>query len=297
MTEPTDSELRIFNGPRRLEKAMHMLEGIVRGVTIDGKLNDDEIAVLAAWIGENGEFRFRHPFTEVVPRLEQIINDSIFDEEERADILWLCDQFMTGSEHFDEVTADLQILHGIMGGIAADAVITEDELRALRGWLDEKPHLHGCWPFDEVNSIVSAVMSDGRIDADEHQMLLEFFADVLTFLEHKSLNRKETASSPFVGGVCASDPQIEFEGRRFCFTGAADRGTKQELQETVIDRNGRVEKSVVKALDYLVVGARGNECWAYSAYGRKVERAIELRKSGHQLLIVHEFDFWDAVEG
>ena len=52
----------------------------------------------------------------------------------------------------------------------------------------------------------------------------------------------------------------------------------------------------MNALDYLVIGANGNECWAYSAYGRKVEQAIELRKSGSRLTIIHEFDFWDAVE-
>ena len=116
MSDTSEHEIRRFNTPRRLEKAMHMLEGIVRGVTIDGRLNDSELIVLSEWIGENAEFRAKHPFTEVVPRLEQIINGSVFDEEERADILWLCEQFTTGSTHFDEVTADLQILHGIMGG-------------------------------------------------------------------------------------------------------------------------------------------------------------------------------------
>ena len=77
---------------------MHMLEGIVRGVTLDCRLNDDELIVLSGWIGDNSEFQNKHPFTEVVPRLEHIINGSIFDEEERADILWLCQQFTTGSK-------------------------------------------------------------------------------------------------------------------------------------------------------------------------------------------------------
>ena len=34
MADTSDRRIRILNGPRRLEKAMHMLEGIVRGVTI-----------------------------------------------------------------------------------------------------------------------------------------------------------------------------------------------------------------------------------------------------------------------
>lgn len=296
MPDSSEQDIRVFNGPRRLEKAMHMLEGIVRGVTLDSRLNDSELIVLADWIGENAEFRNKHPFTEVVPRLERIVNGSIFDEEERADILWLCEQFTTGSNHFDEVTTDLQILHGIMGGIAADSEVTVEELRALREWMNEKSHLHRCWPFDEVNSIISAVLADGKVDAKEHEMILHFFADVLTFLNHKSLNRKAPSESSFVGGICAVAPTIQFEGRRFCFTGTPKRGPKRELQKVVEEKQGKVEKSVVKGLDYLVIGADGNECWAYSAYGRKVEQAIEYRKSGEKLTIVHEFDFWDAVE-
>ena len=91
MADKSDRLIRVFNGPRRLEKAMHMLEGIVRGVTLDRRLNDDELIVLSELIGENSEFRNKHPFTEVVPRLEQIINGSIFDQEgiENGDILLL----------------------------------------------------------------------------------------------------------------------------------------------------------------------------------------------------------------
>jgi len=33
MPDSSEQDIRVFNGPRRLEKAMHMLEGIVRGVS------------------------------------------------------------------------------------------------------------------------------------------------------------------------------------------------------------------------------------------------------------------------
>lgn len=49
------------------------------------------------------------------------------------------------------------------------------------------------------------------------------------------------------------------------------------------------------AADFLVVGADGNPCWAFACYGRKVEMAIDYRKQGCKLLIVHENDFWDAA--
>ena len=48
-------------------------------------------------------------------------------------------------------------------------------------------------------------------------------------------------------------------------------------------------------MDYLVIGAEGNPCWSYACYGRKVERAVELRKEGLRIMIVHERDFHDAL--
>ncbi len=50
-----------------------------------------------------------------------------------------------------------------------------------------------------------------------------------------------------------------------------------------------------KKVHYVVIGAEGNQCWAYSCYGRKVEKAIKLRKEGVRVVIVHELDFHDAV--
>ena len=50
-----------------------------------------------------------------------------------------------------------------------------------------------------------------------------------------------------------------------------------------------------KRVDYLVIGADGNPCWAFACYGRKVEKAVELRKSGVRIMIIHESDFHDAV--
>lgn len=297
MSEADEKQIRIYNTPRRLEKAMHMLEGILRGMTMDRRLCDQELLVLDGWISEHREFRNKHPFSEVLPRMEQVLEDRIVDEEERADLLWLCDQFVTGSQYFDSVTADLQRLHGIMAGIAADSRITVTELRALSDWMDDHEHLIGCWPFDEVAGLITGVLADGRIDADEHDTLLHFFADVLAFLNHRTVSRPDPMLPAFRGGICAVQPNICVEQRRFCFTGKPKRGPKRLLQEAVEQRAGIVEKSVIKQLDYLIVGAAGNECWAYSAYGRKVEAAIHNRRNGAKTLIVHETDFWDAIEG
>jgi len=52
---------------------------------------------------------------------------------------------------------------------------------------------------------------------------------------------------------------------------------------------------VTRRVNYLVVGADGNPCWAYACYGRKVEKTVALRKKGSAILIVHENDVHDAI--
>jgi hypothetical protein len=56
-------------------------------------------------------------------------------------------------------------------------------------------------------------------------------------------------------------------------------------------------KAVTKNTDYLTIGADGNPRWAYACYGRKVEQAIQYREEGFSILLVHEYDLWDALEG
>ncbi len=91
-------------------------------------------------------------------------------------------------------------------------------------------------------------------------------------------------------------PEIIFADRLFCFTGTSERGPRTYLVETVEKLRGRFHLRIRDDTDYLVVGADGNPCWAYACYGRKVEEAMKRRRDGHRLLIIHEHDFWDAVE-
>jgi hypothetical protein len=97
-------------------------------------------------------------------------------------------------------------------------------------------------------------------------------------------------------GVCAATPAIEFPRRTFCFTGTPKKGTKKDLANATIDQGGLVVGNVRKDLNYLVVGGAGSECWAFACYGRKIEMAMSYRKEGLPIQLVHEFDFWDAVQ-
>ncbi len=71
--------------------------------------------------------------------------------------------------------------------------------------------------------------------------------------------------------------------------------SRKYLAGVVEELGGKFHPRLTDDSHYLVVGADGNPCWAYACYGRKVEDAVKRRRKGPQLIIVHEYDFWDAV--
>lgn len=283
-----------FTSRSRFEKSVNSLIGIVEGIAIDGSINSTEIGFLENWLNEHLELKDKHPFNELVPVIESAIQDGELSEDERADILWLCER-LTSTEFTNRTTADMQRLHAMLGGIVADGVITEDELRGLSSWMENHDHLKKCWPYEEVENMIFRVMADKKIDEKEHDELKGFFSEFIALYDNKTIVTPLILDVQNIGGLCAICPEIEFDGFKFCFTGASARFKKSELSYMVTKLGGEVSENMTTKTNFLVIGAEGNPSWSYACYGRKVERAVELRKSGVKLLIVHENDFHDAV--
>jgi hypothetical protein len=281
-------------GRARLEKAVNSLIGIVEGIAIDGVINSMEVGFVRSWLHENIELRNSHPFTELIPVVEAAVADGILTEEERLNILWLCSRLQS-TEFFDQTTADMQRLHGLLAGIVSDQIISERELRGLSEWLSDHEELKTRWPFDEIESIVTAVLRDGKIDDNEHRMLRNFFSEFVAITDNKTIVSPLLAGGGTIVGLCAVCPEIHFSGKRFVFTGASEKSSRDEFAALIQRHGGLMSESVSKKTDYLIIGADGNPCWAYSCYGRKVEMAVSLRKKGVPIHLIHENDFWDAI--
>lgn len=279
----------------RLEKEMSTLRGMLKGISADSIINDQEFNFLEAWLEDHDAIQNSHPYNEIFEPIRTALQDRILAEEEKEDLLWLCDR-LSSKSFYDQTTIRLQELHGILGGLVADAVISSAELQALREWLDANEDLRTRWPYDEIDSLVSSVLSDGEISEEEHRMLLDFFAEFVEVLDDKTISKGILIENESVKGVCATCPEVQFVGSTFCLTGASSKYQRKEFEDKITQLGGEIVKTVCKRLNYLVIGGDGNPCWAYACYGRKVEKAIELRKEGYQLLIIHEFDVHDAIE-
>lgn len=285
-----------FTGKSQLEKSINSLLGLLEGIAIDGKVNSGEVGLLRIWLEDHQDVAHRHPFNELIPTVAAAVSDGVLDAEERADITWLCER-LRSTEFFDKVTADLQRLHALVGGIAADRVISLEELRGLSEWLAEHEHLKTCWPYDEIDALNTRVLADGHIDEAEHQMLLDFFTEFLAVLDERTIVQPVVATGidKTIGALCAVAPEVAFRGSTFCFSGASSKYKRSDFEALVRELGGEPLSNVSAKLNYLVIGADGNPCWAFACYGRKVEKAVELRRKGVRVVIVHENDFHDAV--
>jgi NAD-dependent DNA ligase len=278
----------------RLDKAINTLLGLVEGISLDGIIKPIEREYLESWSRDHRDAIDLHPFDELIPVIASAISDGRLDAEEREDIRWLCER-LRSTQYYDRASADMQRLHAVLGGVAADGIVSQDELLALRQWIDEHEHLRTLWPYDEVSSLITGVLSDGKIDDVEHDLLRAFFGEFRARSAPSNTQGSVVPSTTSLNGICAACPEIEFAGMKFCFTGESARYTREQLTETVTRLGGSVTGSVSGKTHFLVVGAEGNPCWAYACYGRKIEKAMELRREGARIVIVHESDFHDAV--
>lgn len=285
-----------FTKPKRVNTAMHNLEGLLKGIAMDDEITVHEAITLRDWLVENEEILRHDPFAELKSLIDNSLEDGNIDENEKKDILWFCDKFTTEDNYFSAITSDLQRLHGILGGIMADNLIEKHELDGLRSWLDDHEHLNNCWPFDEIDSLVTLVLEDGKIDDREHELLLDFFGDFFKLSNQASSKTPMLESSTTITGICTIDPEIIIKNRLFSFTGFSKRAPREKIIAIINESGAIFSEEVTEKVDYLVIGADGNPCWIYACYGRKIELAIQWQKRGEKILILHENDFWRAIE-
>jgi hypothetical protein len=295
---PDHASFLQFARKQDLDRHVQTLVGVVQGIVADGVVGATEVSALRAWVDALGPADRRGSLGPLAETVERVVADGVVDAEEVKDLNWALEQWTRPNRYQDVVRADVQRLQGMLAGLLADARLTDDEIHALDRWLREREHLRGAWPYDEVRAFVRHVLRDKVVTDEERELLRNVFAHAAAgdALETVTVTGVDLASLT-LPGICAVNPEVEFPERTFCFTGASARRKRSEMRRIVEDLGGRTHAGVVPSLHYLVVGAEGSPCWAFAGYGRKIEETMTLRRAGQaRTLIVHENDFWDAVD-
>lgn len=179
---------------------------------------------------------------------------------------------------------------GISKGLVADGVINEFEAEFLVEWVKNNAQLT-CWPFNVLQNRIGVMLEDGVIDSQEREELFSLLKSLIgekPVAEHIS---SFATTLPLTKPV----PKILFEGKSFCFTGKFAYGLRKDCEKAVEQRGGVIADNVTKKLDYLVIGLMGNEDWAHSTFGRKIQKAIDYNEKNATIAIIGEDDWTNAV--
>ncbi len=178
-------------------------------------------------------------------------------------------------------------LLGVCRGVLADGEVNSQEWRFLSDWIARNKVFIGQGPADFLAQRVAEAFVDGYVDEEEQKHLLEALAQFVggeVFDAKAESASLATALLPFDDPV----PTIEHAGKAFVVTGTFRFGGRRAVEAAILELGGVVLKNLGAGVDYLIVGEIGSRDWIHSAYGRKIERALALRASGHSIALVAE---------
>ncbi len=175
-------------------------------------------------------------------------------------------------------------LYGLCAGLLADRKLTDDEIIFLDTWLKEHHEICTDFPANVIYRRVRDVLADGIITEDERADLYDTIGKML------GGTLEETGATDGLATRLPIDnvERIEIPGRRFCFTGKFVYGPRTKCERAVIELGGEVQNGITKKLDYLVIGTFASRDWAHTSHGRKIEKALDYKQKGKEILIISE---------
>lgn len=173
-------------------------------------------------------------------------------------------------------------LIGIYRGILADGAINTLEVEFLQKWLVANQHFGDNEMLATLRRKVEKALADGVVDAEEA-------ADLYETMMRFTANDAELGEPLKSTALPLDDPapDITFVGKLFCLTGTFAHGSRRACEDAVQKLAGEVG-SITAKTDYLVIGSYATDTWAHSSYGRKIEKAVELKQKGKKVAIIHE---------
>ncbi len=181
-------------------------------------------------------------------------------------------------------------LLGIANGIIADGVVNQAEAEFLRNWLAANVAAHDNPLVATLLDRVHVMLADGVLDNDESQELL----DTLTRFSGGDIEPGELLKSTSLP-LDDPPPTIAFSESVFAFSGTCAYGTRRDCRAAIKQRGG-VTDELTQRTDYLIVGAYATDAWAHSAFGRKIEKAVDYRSRLGRPAIIDERDWVMALE-
>ncbi len=194
--------------------------------------------------------------------------------------------------HENNISKAIDQLSGICSGILADGIVNDAEAAYFANWIRVNAPLQPIWPLTDILHRIERIFEDGVCDDDERDELkgiMEAICGQPPPAEFEDLAQPTEAHSSSLP-LCHPPPAtIYFPERHFIVTGKFAYGTRQKVFEAIVSRGGiPAASNPTSETQYLVIGLFASRDWIHANYGRKIERAVELRSRGSGIEILSE---------
>lgn len=186
----------------------------------------------------------------------------------------------------NNVSKAVDQLSGICAGILADGVVSEAEAEFFAKWVRKYGPMEPVWPFTDILARVEKIFSDGKCDEAELEELKGIMGALCGYSQ--PMNPAETYSTTLPLDSPPPEP-IVFGERHFNITGRFAFGSRVKVMEAIRAKGGvPTDSRPTMESNYLVIGLFASRDWYNTNYGRKIERAVELREQYGGISIISE---------
>jgi len=276
---------RAFNYSRNQDKAAYALRGILYGVVADQKLNEMEVLFLDLWVRSQENLFADGDVIDLLDAIGDVLEDGYISKEELEEVNALITDIIDyGRQSSEEIENGINELLGFLLGVTADGKITNGEFEALDKWLTDNSHISEKWPTNILIDRVKEIKADGIIEEEEKQDLLDSIKQIT------GQRFDETGDAHGAIAEVFSDEISEFyhQNKKVCFTGKFVCGTRSVCEKSAREKGAVIAKSITTDLDVLVLGTLASPDWRFTSHGRKIEKVLEYRKKGRDIMILSE---------
>jgi len=181
-------------------------------------------------------------------------------------------------------------LTGICAGIISDGVVNQKEADFFADWVKLHAPLQPAWPFSDILGRLDRIFADGVCDEEEREELRQVMSALCGAKDEAAAGESYSTTLP----LDTPPPAVTFSGKRFHVTGQFAFGSRSKVLKA-IERQGGIglDATPNRETNYLVIGIFASQKWATASFGRKIQRAVELRESGSGIAIIGE-EHWKS---
>lgn len=266
-----------INHDRVAQRSYNEFIGYAKGIIADNKIDIEEAKQIALWLDANAIYLYDYINTDLLLNtIKHTIEDDIITDEESKELI----KFIKYILYTDEFSDEIDYILGFMRGISANNIITEKEAKALFNAI-KKCEDKTTFPISKVYEYFK-----NNKDFSDNTELLSILKNI--YGGNLITNAKTSLSCLPVDNP---QPDIEFKNKVFTLTGEFAFGTRAQCVKEIEKRGGKFSKNVTQNIHYLIIGSIGSDDWIHSSFGRKIEKALQLKKQEKNIIIISE-DHW-----